>query len=152
MTQPPLVYVDMDDVLCQYSAAYAQAEATRPEVHYPQSEAGFFQNLEPMPGGVEAMNWLDENCRVYILTAPSMMNPLSYTEKRIWVEEHLGYYFVKRLIISPNKGLLKGDFLIDDHVEGRGQQYFEGALLQFGSAEYPDWGSVLEFFQTTCSD
>jgi 5'(3')-deoxyribonucleotidase len=50
----------------------------------------------------------------------------------------------EKLIISPNKGLLKGDILIDDIVEGKGQEHFEGELIHFGSAKFPDWESVLE--------
>ena len=47
------------------------------------------------------------------------MNPLCYIEKRLWVEAHLGFDVVNRLIISAHKGLNKGHFLIDDNVEGR---------------------------------
>ena len=52
---------------------------------------------------------------------------------------------VGRLIISPNKSLLKGDYLIDDNVEGKGQEGFEGKLIQYGSTSYPSWSSVLKF-------
>ena len=78
----------------------------------------------------------------YILTAPSLRNPWSYTEKRVWVEQRLGFAFVERLIICPNKGLLNGDILVDDQISGRGQEQFTGRLLQFGSAELPDWSAV----------
>jgi 5'-nucleotidase len=43
-------------------------------------------------------------------------------------------------------GLLKGDFLIDDYITGRGQEYFEGELIHFGSNQYPDRLSVRERF------
>lgn len=78
----------------------------------------------------------------YILTAPSTKNPLSYTEKRVWVEEKLGFALVDRLIIYAHKGLLKGDILIDDNNSGRGQEHFEGRLIHFGGAQFPDWHSV----------
>lgn len=32
--------------------------------------------------------------------------------------------------------------LIDDNVEGKGQNYFQGELIHFGSQEFPDWMSV----------
>ena len=54
---------------------------------------------------------------------------------------------VERLIISPNKALLKGDYLIDDNVEGKGQEGFEGCLVQYGSRSYPDWSAVLKLFK-----
>jgi len=43
------------------------------------------------------------------------MNPLSYTEKRVWIEKFFGIDFVEKLIICSNKGLVKGAFLIDDY-------------------------------------
>jgi 5'(3')-deoxyribonucleotidase len=76
------------------------------------------------------------------LTAPSEHNPLSYTEKRIWIEKHLGFDFVERLIICSNKSLLKGDILIDDHISGKGQENFEGQLIHFGSEEFLNWVMV----------
>jgi 5'(3')-deoxyribonucleotidase len=64
-----------------------------------------------------------------------LRNPWSYTEKRVWVEQHLGFAFVERLIICPNKALLNGDILVDDQTSGRGQELFTGRLWQFGSTE-----------------
>ena len=105
--------------------------------------------LEPIPGGLEAITWLraQDQFLVYILTAPSLQNPLCYTEKRVWVEKHLGFDLVERLIISPNKGLNKGHYLIDDHIVGKGQDTFEGVLLHFGSSIYPDWASIIDYFK-----
>lgn len=82
---------------------------------------------------------------LYILTAPSVKNPLCYVEKREWVEKYLGMEMVERLIISPNKGLNKGDYLIDDNDYGRGQELFEGELIKFGSEPYADWEAVVEY-------
>ena len=82
--------------------------------------------------------------RPYILTAPSLYNPLSYTEKRLWVEDHLGFAWVKRLIISPDKSLLIGDVLVDDHREGHGQENFKGRLIHFGSPKFHNWAQVIE--------
>ena len=75
---------------------------------------------------------------VYILTAPSVRNPFSYTEKRLWVEKYFDLDLYRRLIISPYRGLLKGDLLIADYDQGRGQEDFEGGLIRFVSAEVPD--------------
>ncbi|KPA11151.1 5'-nucleotidase [Candidatus Magnetomorum sp. HK-1] len=63
-------------------------------------------------------------------------------EKRIWIENYFDYNFTKKLIICSNKGLLKGDLLIDDNIEGRGQESFEGKIIHFGSSDFPDWQSV----------
>ena len=69
---------------------------------------------------------------------------MSYTEKRIWVEKHLGMALVERLIICPDKSLLKGSYLIDDKVKGHGQDSFEGTVLQYGSVKLPNWSAILE--------
>ena len=41
--QKLLVYVDMDDVLCDYTTAFEKARAAFPEVTYPQSQYGFLR-------------------------------------------------------------------------------------------------------------
>jgi len=143
-----IVYVDMDDVICDYTKFYQEAKKQRPEIIYPQSIYGFFSNLKPIDGAIETIIALKQSkdYEVYILTAPSIYNPLCYTEKRVWVEKWLGYDFVHRLIISPNKGLLIGDFLIDDHIEGNGQENFQGKIIQFGSKSYPGWDDIKNEF------
>ena len=139
-----ILYVDMDDVLCDFTKAYQQSLTEFPEIKFPQSRENFFLNLDPLPGAIEAVGDLRSSLEydVYILTAPSTRNPLSYTEKRLWIENHFDYDFVKKLIISPNKALLKGDFLIDDYDSGKGQDKFQGKLIHFGSSECPDWAAV----------
>lgn len=132
----------MDDVLCKYTESFH--ECMTQFINFPQSQYGFFANLEPMEGAIDAMEALLMSPMLdpYILTAPSYMNPLCYSEKRVWVEKHLGMEYVKRLIICPNKGLMNGHYLIDDNIFGKGQERFQGELLQFGSSEYPTWNEV----------
>lgn len=143
-----IVYIDMDHTLCDFSASYLKYREEFPQVEYPHSIPGFFSGLAPMLDAIEVFQWLEdqEDLDLYILTAPSVRNPNSYTEKRLWVEEHLGIDTAYKLIISPNKRLNLGHYLIDDYTEGKGQENFKGQLLQFGSTEYPDWKSIQHFF------
>lgn len=122
----------MDGVLCDFKGAVTRSFQENPAINYPQSQYGFFTGLEPIKNGVETVNKLAEYFDVYILTAPSVKNPLCYTEKRVWIENHFGMAMVEKLIISPNKGLNKGDYLIDDFISGNGQENFEGKVLHFG--------------------
>jgi 5'(3')-deoxyribonucleotidase len=140
-----LVYIDMDDTLCDYRGAHKKALIACPAMRFPQAQYGFFSGLEPIEGAIKSVKLLMESAlyKPYILTAPSVKNPLSYAEKRIWVERYLGMEMVERLVISPDKSLLKGDYLIDDIIHGKGQDSFEGKLIHFGSNEYPDWSAVL---------
>lgn len=137
----------MDDVLCDFTGAHRLAMSQNPKVVYPQSQYDFFANLAPLPNGIDSVKALidSENYDPYILTAPSIKNPLCYTEKRVWIEKHFGIDFVNKLIISPNKSLLKGDYLIDDNVSGKGQEGFEGKLLHFGSEAFPDWEAIMSY-------
>ena len=139
------IYIDMDDVLCDYSSTIKEHRQKNPDNPFPQSVPGFFRSLKPMDGALAAVEQLRKktNVEVYILTAPSTKNPLSYTEKRLWVEDKFGYEMTHNLIICSHKGLLKGDILIDDHASGRGQEFFEGQLIHFGHKEYPNWEDVL---------
>jgi len=140
MSYKKRIFIDMDNTLCQFSKHYAERLKAHPEVAYPQSQYGFFANLEPISGAIEAYKTLEQHYEVYILTAPSYLNPLCYTEKRVWVEKHLGLQTTPNLIICQRKELLMGDYLIDDHLYP-----FKGELLLFGSVQYADWDSVLKY-------
>jgi len=126
-----IVYVDMDGVLCQFKKKFYEEIIINPSIKFPQATYGFFANLEPHELMVALYKSLAEQktLDVHILTAPSYLNPLCYTEKRVWVEKHLGLEAAERMIISGYKHLLKGDYLIDDNSSGKGQDKFEGQLL-----------------------
>ncbi len=144
-----IIYVDMDHTLCDYETGFRQHQARFPDLKFPQSQPGLYLSLNPFDGAIETYQWLEAQSAfaVFILTAPSIKNHTSYSEKRIWVEKYLGMNAVNNLIISPHKGLNRGDYLIDDYVSGKGQEYFEGQLIQFGSKAYPHWQSVRRYFE-----
>ncbi len=56
----------------------------------------------------------------------------------------MGDLAYKKLILSHNKGLLKGDFLIDDRTVN-GVSEFEGEHIHFGSENFPNWESVIKY-------
>ena len=125
------VYFDMDGVLCQFKKKYIEMKDKNPGTEYPQSVYGFFTELEQHDIMIALYKALSKSklLDVHILTAPSYMNPLCYTEKRVWVEKHLGLEAAERMIISGYKDLLIGDYLIDDNSYGKGQDKFTGKLL-----------------------
>ena len=147
-SEKQIIYVDMDDVMCEYTKAFNQCLSDSPQIAFPQSQYGFFSELGEVDGAIDAVNKLRNTATfdVYVLTAPSIHNPLCYTEKRVWIEKHFDMAFVEKLIISPNKGLLRGHYLIDDHNAGKGQENFEGQLIQFGGTEFSNWQSVVRYF------
>ena len=130
----------MDGVLCDFKKAYNKNYSI--DNPWPQSQYGFFRNLEPIENAIITFELLKELYDLYILTAPSVWNPLSYTEKREWIEKYLGFEMCKKLILSPNKALLKGDFLIDDNIH----EGFEGEHIHFGVI-YKNWNDVYDYLK-----
>jgi len=139
-----IIYIDMDDVICDFKGTYAIMRELNPSLKFPQSSIKFWTSLKPVEGAIKAVNTLRGLHDVFILSAPSIRNPASYSGKRIWVENHLGRDFIDRLILCNYKGLLKGDYLIDDNIKGKGQENFEGTQIVFGNKLFPTWKEVLK--------
>lgn len=137
----------MDDVLCDFTKAFLEKTVSNKK-HWPQAEVDFFRKLEPIKGAVESINQLHKlNYDVWILTAPSVCNPLCYMEKRLWIEDHFGNINLQeRLIISPDKSCVgsEQDILIDDRFDSHGQIYFKGELILF-----LDWIGVMDYILRT---
>lgn len=136
----PILYIDLDDTVCLFTEAFKRAIEKNPEQAYPQASVGFFRNLEPIPGAIDALKSLEEKYDVWILTRPSVQNPACYTEKREWIEIHLGIEWCKHLMLVPDKTMVEKGILIDDKAwEG-----FNGEVIQFGTEEYPSWDIILK--------
>ena len=66
----PIVFVDMDGVLCNFYKAAKQALIDNPLQKYPQSQWGFFLKLEEIPNAIKSFRKLEEKYDVWILTRP----------------------------------------------------------------------------------
>ena len=141
------LYVDMDGVLCDYKKLYDSERESNPTQPYPQSQFGFFMNLESIPFAIDSLNLLKEHFDVWILTRPSVHNLSCYTEKAQWIRKYLGFEMQTKTIMCVDKSLLKGHFLVDDQVE-HGQSDFEGKHIHFDSNDFPTWNSVVEYLLT----
>jgi 5'(3')-deoxyribonucleotidase len=139
-----IVYVDLDGVLCNFRKAHQEALLKNPLQPFPQSQWGFFLYLEEIPGAIEAFKKLQEKYDVWILTKPSFYNVNCFTEKAQWVLDHLGFNVLEKTIMSGDKSLLKGDYLIDDMNTDK-QSDFEGEWIEFGSYRFPDWNSIISY-------
>jgi len=133
------LYVDMDDTICDFTTPFKKAKTDKNP--YPHSEPGFFLKLKPKHGAIDAINELKMLYDLYILSRPSIYNIHCYTEKAEWVKKHFGFDMLNKLILSPDKSLFKGDFLVDD-TGYDGQTEFEGTWMQFGSGTWPNWAVV----------
>ena len=137
------ISVDMDGVLCDFHKKYLALKSL--DLEFPQSLQGFFLDLEPMPGAIEGFKYLWNRFDTYVLTRPSVWNVHCYTEKAIWVREHLGFEVLHKMVLNPQKQRNKGDFLIDD-TEDSGQTEFDGTFLKFGPDDH-DWSTIQDFFK-----
>ena len=45
-----IVYIDMDDTLCDFRSAFEQTVADNPTIAFPQSQYGFFENIASIEG------------------------------------------------------------------------------------------------------
>ncbi|XP_065764905.1 5'(3')-deoxyribonucleotidase, cytosolic type isoform X1 [Muntiacus reevesi] len=160
--RPVRVLVDMDCVLADFEAGLLRGFLQRfpGEPHVPLAERrgfyareqyralrpdladkvasvfeapGFFLDLEPIPGALEAMREMSDmqDTQVFICTSPLMKYDHCVAEKYRWVEKHLGPQFVERIIMTRDKTVISGDILIDDKEVIRGQE------------ETPSWEHIL---------
>ncbi len=136
-----VIYVDMDDTICDFKTKAWEMLVANPAIKFPQSQYGFFTSLEPLPDAITCMNVLKNHFDVYILTRPSVRNPLCYTEKRVWVEQHMGLEWCEKLILCPNKSLMIGHYLIDDVPWPK----FQGEQILFGQDPFTHWMKVFKY-------
>jgi len=147
-----IIYFDMDGVLVDLSKKLKEYPndivASFDRMDMIEQLPSLFLNPEPIEGAVDAFNKFCESDKYdcYILSTAPWDAPWAWTQKREWVEKHLGKNAYKRLILSHNKNLCMGDYLIDDRTKN-GAGEFTGELIQFGNNEFPDWNSVLNYLK-----
>lgn len=75
----------------------------------------FFRSLEPVEGSIQALGKLRQlGHEVFICSSPLTSYRNCVLEKYEWVESYLGKEWINNIILSKDKTLIKGDFLIDD--------------------------------------
>ncbi len=145
-----ILYIDMDNVLVDFPHGIECLTAEEKETYKDRYDEcpDIFSKMRPIPGAIDSFKELAEKFDTYILSTSPWHNPSAWTHKLEWVQKHLameeGDPAYKRLILSHHKNLNKGDFLIDDRPNN-GAKDFEGELVLFGSPEFPDWKTVMNY-------
>jgi 5'-nucleotidase len=84
-------------------------------------EPGFYRELPPIPGALEALEEMATlGLDIIFLTAPMSDHPTCSQEKVAWVERHLGRPWVNRLFIAKDKTRVRATYLVDDRPEVTG--------------------------------
>ena len=133
-----VVLVDMDGVMADFDTAAVKSipedlrvdrshfyvaqdyeEALRPSIEVAYNAPGFFENLEPMPGLLEAWQiMIDNGYQPQVASAPLSSNPTAIEGKIKWLDRimvpEFGAQVVERAIIDKNKWQYGGLALIDD--------------------------------------
>jgi 5'-nucleotidase len=141
-----ILYVDMDNVLVDFPSSFPQLSDAMLEKYADNKDdiPGIFSLMKPLDGAIDAYKKLSNRYDTYILSTAPWDNPSAWSDKLIWVKTYLGSHAHKRLILSHNKNLNSGDYLIDDRLRN-GAADFKGEHIHFGTPKFPDWQSVLSY-------
>lgn len=148
MSHKHILYIDMDNVLVDFPSAFPQLTQIEQDTYsgHLDEVPGIFAKMQPIPGATAAFQELSQLFDTYILSTAPWENPSAWSDKLLWIKTHLGQPAYKRLILSHHKNLNHGDFLIDDRTHN-GAGKFRGKHIHFGTAEFPDWNSVLAYLK-----
>ena len=141
-----IVYVDMDNVLVDFPSGIEkllEKDQIKYEGNYDEVP-GIFSLMEPIPGAIEGYKKIAKIYDTYILSTAPWGNRTAWSDKLDWVKKYVSDVAHKRLILSHNKNLNRGDYLIDDRTKN-GAGEFQGELIKFGTREFPDWRSVTDY-------
>ncbi len=145
-----IVFVDMDGVLVNFQSGIDRiSEEERVKYDGDLDEVpGIFSLMEPNEGAIEGYKWLCKNFDTYILSTAPWENPSAWQDKLHWVKKYLPDVAHKRLILSHNKHLAKGDFLIDDRT-ANGAGKFSGKHIHFNEdgKGFEDWKAVVAYMK-----
>ena len=147
-----ILYIDMDGVLVDFKSGITRLAADELREHegHLDDVPGIFALMDPMPGAIEALRELSQLFDTYLLSTAPWKNPSAWSDKLLWVQQHLGAPAHKRLILSHHKDLNRGDFLIDDGLSN-GADRFIGEHIHFGNDPFSDWPAVMRYLRVAAA-
>jgi len=110
---PGRIIVPLEEMLSFYVFENYPEEYKEDIIDIYKSE-GFYKNLQPIEGGLDAVKYLAKKNDVFICTSPMDTSRYCASEKYDWITHHLGKEWTRKLILTKDKTLVYGDILIDD--------------------------------------
>jgi len=140
-----ILLLDQDEVLADFYSHPSKVCPTFIHNHKVIYERGYFEHLRPLPGALESVRFILDNLDydVYICTHPLEYSRYGDSEKRRWVDKYLPE-LSEKMILTCDKGLIKGDFLVDDSMKWKAG--FEGEFVFFDRSKDSEdmWLGVIE--------
>lgn len=137
------VFIDMDGVIVDFDEFKNRLGLTGDQV---KQMPNAYTTMSPMAGALEAVRSLiGMGHDVWLATKPPTGIPHAYADKVRWVLHHLPE-LKRKIILTSDKSLLRGDVLIDDHPQWANADKFEGEILHFSPSF--GWPEVLAWFRS----
>ncbi|HEX4154482.1 MAG TPA: 5'-3'-deoxyribonucleotidase [Acidobacteriaceae bacterium] len=112
----------------------------------------FFSVLGVMPHAQRVLERLQSRYDIFIATA-AMEVPASFNAKFDWLQQHFPFIPASHIVFCGDKGILRGDFLIDDNPRQLRRFRGEGILFNSpanafvtGFRRVQDWLEVEQLF------
>jgi 5'(3')-deoxyribonucleotidase len=146
------LYIDMDNVLVDFPSGMAACDPAllREYEGRPDEIPGIFALMQPKPGAIAAYHELSELFDTYILSTAPWDNPTAWSDKLEWVKRYLGEPAHKRLILSHNKHLNRGHYLVDDRSKNGAKEFGDvpdQEWIQFDPENDKAWHEVVAYLQ-----
>lgn len=145
-----IVYIDMDNTVVDFKSGIKRLPEKDIEEYKNRYDEHpyIFTLMEPIKDSIESIRKLNQQFELYILSTAPWNNPNAWKQKRDWIGKYFGEekedVFYKKVILTHNKNLNKGDYLIDDRPNN-GAKGFDGEWIEFGTKKYPNWKSVVNY-------
>lgn len=123
------IFVDQDGVLADFDGHMRRSGLTSDEI---KRLPGAYLAMAPIPGAIEGVKRLiSKGHDVWVATKPPTAIPHAYADKVAWILKHLPE-LKRKIVLTHDKSLLRGDLLIDDRPHRARAFRFEGHTIIFG--------------------
>jgi len=131
----------------RYFTEHIPNRAERRKARAMVDQAGWFAELPVTPGAVEGVaSLLDAGFDVWVCTKPLEANPTCHSDKAQWIARHFPA-LTDRLIIAPDKSMVRGDVLLDDapHPAWFGRSAWRPVIFDAPFNRAGDWADLPHF-------